>query len=115
MQDIPGTVFQRPGGDRLGGTPETPNKPTDSTAAPGVSGEPGKDTADSEARQSGKPSSKSSQSKLERSSRRRSLQFAVEHVKPHPVALATARRIIEANPTYTKILPGDEPGSVIIR
>lgn len=52
-----------------------------------------------------------SQAEKRRSSRR----FPVNTVTAHPKALAKAQELIAANPSYTKITPGDIPGSVIIR
>lgn len=41
--------------------------------------------------------------------------FPVNTVTAHPKALAKAKELIADNPSYTKITPGDVPGSVIIR
>lgn len=114
MKDIPGTVFQLPGGDRLDGTPEGPGESDDSGGVP-TSDDPRKGTIDTEVERSSTTPVTRSKGKSQRSTQPRVPQFPVEYIRPHPLALAMARRIIESNPSYTKVLPGDEPGSLIIR
>ena len=104
MANIPGIVFQEPGGSTAkrekAAAAEKPE--AEPVAEPEVTTVPEAEEA-APKRRRGAPRKSQPQS------------FPVHVVKPHPLAFERAQEIIEANDSYTKILPGDEPGTVIVR
>jgi len=111
VANIPGIVFQEPGGssasrEKTPGAEKTEPAPV---VEPEVSA-----VEESEAEVD---ETAGVEPKQRRTAPRKSQQqaFPVHVVKPHPLAFERAQEIIEANDSYTKILPGDEPGTVIVR
>ena len=128
MADIPGIVFQAPGGpdkdaaqkaakrSAAAQPEETRDAASDEAAArPPAEQTESTEPADSEAADETTADGTSRRRRV--SARRGQSQqaFPVHVVKPHPLAFERAQEILESNSSYTKILPGDEPGTVIIR
>lgn len=104
MANIPGIVFQEPGGS----TAQREKTPA---------AQEGEAEKVVETEVTAAPEAKEETPKRRRTAPRKNQQqaFPVHVVKPHPLAFERAQEIIEANGSYTKILPGDEPGTVIVR
>ena len=104
MANIPGIVFQEPGGStaKRGKKPVAEKPEVEAAAESEV-------TAPVEAEEEAPKRRRNAPRKSQQSA------FPVHVVKPHPLAFERAQEIIEANDSYTKILPGDEPGTVIVR
>jgi len=132
VPNIPGTIFQEPGRDtEQAGTEKPQAAPApvaDSQSAveshsvvapaePTESAEP----ADAQPDTGSATGSATGQDESAKPKRRRAVArsgpsaFPVHVVKPHPLAFARAQEILEADSSYTKILPGDEPGTIIVR
>lgn len=112
VANIPGIVFQEPGGSGANREkmPEAAKTHVPSVAEPEVTAVvDGEEVAGDAA---GEPETKQRPTAARKNQQQ---TFPVHVVKPHPLAFARAQEIIEANDSYTKILPGDEPGTVIVR
>lgn len=112
VANIPGIVFQEPGGSSA--SREKRPDAEKSEAAPVTEPEV---TAVADGEEPADGVSREQETKQRPTTARKNQQqtFPVHVVKPHPLAFARAQEIIEANDSYTKILPGDEPGTVIVR
>lgn len=116
VANIPGIVFQEPGGSGAGRrkTPDAENTQAPPAAEREVTAvvegeEPVAEMAEEAAGEAAPIQRRTAARKNQQQT------FPVHVVKPHPLAFARAQEIIEANDSYTKILPGDEPGTVIVR
>lgn len=126
MAEIPGIVFQEPGGQGAGTAAEkTVNR--SAAAQPEETGAAANEeaTAPRPEAESAEPATPDVTPQTDGAPRRRRAPgrraqqqqqaFPVHVVKPHPLAFERAQEILESSGSYTKILPGDEPGTVIIR
>lgn len=117
VADIPGIVFQEPGG----GEPGKPEKTRGAKKAPKPASAPVAERPVVEPVEEAAPAAAPEASGEPASRRRPAVRkaqgqtFPVHVVRPHPLAFERAQEIIEENDSYTKILPGDEPGTVIVR
>lgn len=114
MGDMP--VFQEPGGERAtDGGQATKSDGTKPCELPGAAEVP--ETAPPLPSDMGRAETPRQRrtSDPRAKKRQQSHRFPVATVTAHPMALAKAQDLIATNPSYTKILPGDIPGSVIIR
>lgn len=106
-------MFQQPGGQ-----PEAEKKAADDRPAAPAAGWAGTasdgDTGSAE-KVAGTPA-KVGRPRTQRARKNQEPVFPVHTVTPHPLAVQRAQEILDASGgTYTKILPGDEPGTIIIR
>lgn len=105
VANIPGIVFQEPGGSTA------KRRKTPAAEKPGAEPVAESEVATAPEAENTAPE----QRRIPAASRKNQQQtFPVHVVKPHPLAFERAQEIIEANDSYTKILPGDEPGTVIV-
>lgn len=110
MGEIPEIVFQQPGNElqRRSATAESADEAAQKPAPPVAAETPVEDESE-------EPRAKDARRKSSRRSRKEPV-FPVHTVTPHPLAFERARQILEeSGGAYTKILPGDEPGTVVIR
>lgn len=115
MGEVPEIMFQQPGRQ-----PEAEKKATggELTTAPApwadvvANGYTGTGTGDESAAEAAKPG----RVRAPRARKSTDPVFPVHTVTPHPLAVQRAQEILEeSGGSYTKILPGDEPGTIIIR
>lgn len=113
MANIPGIVFQEPGG----GKPAKPEKAKGAKKSSKPASAPVAEPPVVEPVAESAPEPVAEETSRRRGAPRKAQNqaFPVHVVKPHPLAFERAQEIIEENDSYTKILPGDEPGTVIVR